>query len=127
MTRRPLYLFAALVLLLAVPATAGVLEVVCVAPTMDADGACDSLVAIPRWSGAPLTIHLVWQSAVRGGSFGHDSLAVAPGDTLTFSRWIPAGQYRYWLYASDAGGEGCRTEGLYDVRGWPGMVRRVKP
>ena len=32
-----------------------------------------------------------------------------------------------WLWASDAGGEGCRSEGLTTVRGWPGMVRRVKP
>ena len=111
-------------LLYAIPATAGVFEVVCVAPTEDNDGSCDSVVAIPRVG--PLWVHLQWQSTVRGGAAGHDSLTAAGGDTLSFVRWISAGEYRYWLWASDAGGEGCRSEGLTTVRGWPGMVKRVK-
>jgi len=126
MTRRPLYLFAALVLLLAMPATAGVLEVVCVAPTMDEDGSCDSSVAVPRTVASQMYVHLTWASTVRGGSFGHDSLACAPGDTLAFVRWIPGGTYRTVLYATDAGGEGCPTEIVRFVRSWPGRVRVVR-
>ena len=122
MTR--LALCAAL-LLCATLAHAGVFEVVCVAPEFDNDGSCDSVVNIPRVG--PLTVHLQWQSTLRGGAAGHDSLTAAGGDTLTFVRWISAGEIRYWLWASDAGGEGCRSEGVTTVRGWPGMVRRVKP
>lgn len=117
-----------LALLLAAPATAGVLEVTCVAPVNDNDsGSCDSTIAVPRWGNLPMTIHLTWRSVLRGGAFGHDSLTVSGGDTLTFSRWLPGGDYYAAIWAADAGGAGCRTEWVESVRGWPGMVKRVKP
>ena len=106
-------------------AEAGVLEIVCVAPLQDNDsGTCDSVVAIPRVG--PLWVHLQWQSTVRGGAAGHDSLTAAGGDTLSFVRWISAGEYRTSLWASDAGGIGCAFDTVRTVRGWPGRVRVLK-
>ena len=115
-----------LLLLLAAPATAGVLEVVCVAPTMDNDSeTCDSVIAVPRVN-TPLVVHMSWFSTLRGGPAGQDSLNCAPGDTLIFSRWLPGGSYRVNLWATDKGGVGCPTESVRVVRSWPGRVRVVK-
>ena len=128
MTARHLATLAALAVMLgAATASAGVLEVACVAPTTDNDGSCDSVVSVPRWGDPPLWVHFQWMSTVRGGSFGHDSLNVAPGDTLVFSRWVPGGDYRARLWASDAGGAGCATDTVLKVKGWPGHVKLVKP
>ena len=124
---KPASLVVAGVLMLAgctTPALSGVFEVVCVAPLEDNDGTCDSVVAIPRVG--PLWVHLQWQSTVRGGAAGHDSLTAAGGDTLAFVRWISAGEYRTRLWASDAGGIGCVFDTVRTVRGWPGRVWVIK-
>lgn len=119
-------LIIVLALLLAMPAHAGVMEVVCVAPVEDNDGSCDSVVSVPRRGNPPMTVHFTWMSTLRGGAAGHDSLLCAGGDTLAFSRWVPGGSYRTSLWAVDAGGRGCSTDTLRVVRGWPGKVRVVK-
>lgn len=114
-------LCAAALMLFSGPALSATLRLTATAPVYDDDGTCAEPVLLSVPAGTQRVMHFAWS----GPSAGEDSVVVAAGERVSFSRQVPAGVYSVRAWASDVGGVGCDTTIVVDVRARPDKIREV--
>ncbi len=83
------------------PTAASILAIRATAPTQDNDSTCASPVLLT--GSGTVVMHFRWI----GLTSGEDSLVAVRGSLAGVARWVRAGSYRCYAWASNGGGAGC--------------------